>query len=160
MKISSDNSQEYFKILPRTKRHKRRSVPSVPRFRTPTSSPNNKCKSPLIPAARSGGSPASPPAKAESMEYSYWSSQSYTYKTNPTNYGTYQETEPNLNNSIITIQRLHLRKSTRQEQRATLSNTSFNLHNVVIYTISKMSPGSGRSVEQFRSWTFSSTHIK
>ena len=37
------------------------SVPSVPRFITPTSSPNNKCKSPFIPAARSGGPPASSP---------------------------------------------------------------------------------------------------
>jgi len=37
------------------------SVPSVPRFITPTSSPNNKCKSPFLPAARSGGPPASSP---------------------------------------------------------------------------------------------------
>jgi hypothetical protein len=76
------------------------------------------------------------------MEYSYWSSQSYTYKTNPTNYGTYQETEPNYNNSIITIQRLHLRKSTLQEYPNIMNNTFQHLDiqtslSGVIYTISK-----------------------
>ena len=122
MKISSDNSQEYFKNPTSNETlHTRRnlesvpSVPSVPRFRTPTSSPNNKRKSPVIPAAKTRESPASSPVKAENMEYSYWSSQSYTYKTNPIIYGTYQETEPNYNNSTITTQRLQLRKSTLQE---------------------------------------------
>ena len=46
------------------------------------------------------------------MEYSYWSNQPCTYfsKTNQISYDTHQETEPNYNNSILTIQRPHLRK--------------------------------------------------
>ena len=47
-----------------------------PRFRTPTHSPNNKCKSSFIPVSSSKGSPASSPVSADDMEYSYWSSQS------------------------------------------------------------------------------------
>ena len=42
-------------------------------------------------------------------EYNYFS------KTNPTYYDSYQENETNYNNSIFTIQRLHLRKPTLQE---------------------------------------------
>ena len=46
MKISSNTSQEYFNIQPRTKRHTRHKILKVnpqPRFRTPISSLNNKC---------------------------------------------------------------------------------------------------------------------
>ena len=46
MKISSNTSQEYFNIQPRTKRHTRHKISKVnpqPRFRTPISSLNSKC---------------------------------------------------------------------------------------------------------------------
>ena len=96
------------------------SEPSVPRFRTTISSPNTKRKSSFTPAARSGGSPASSPVAISQAKI--WNihinpvNHAYYYfsKTNPINYDTYQETEPNYNNSIITIQRLYVRKSSLQ----------------------------------------------
>ena len=112
------------------------SEPSVPRFRTTISSPNTKCKSSFTPAARSGGSPASSPVAISQAKI--WNihinpvNHAYYYfsKTNPINCDTYQETEPNYNNSIIIIQRLHLRKSSlHQYTNITQSSNTFQLYN-------------------------------
>ena len=129
------------------------SEPSVPRFRTTISSPNIKCKSSFTPAARSGGSPASSPvAISQAKIWNIWNIQinpvnhAYYYfsKTNPINYDTHQENRANYNNSIITIQRLHFRKSSFQEYpNTTQSSNTFHYLNVqpsqgsVMYTISK-----------------------
>ena len=122
-------------------------VNRLPRFRTPTSSPNNKCKSSFIPVASSGGSPASSPVSAEKLNNRSNQPCIYFSKTNQISYDTHQETDTNYNNSIITIQRLHLRKYLSrniptQHNQATLSNIStFNLHKVVSYTLfRKVSP--------------------
>jgi hypothetical protein len=139
------------------------SEPSVPRFRTTISSPNTKCKSSFTPAARSGGSPASSPVAISQAKI--WNihinpvNHAYYYfsKTNPINYDTYQETEPNYNNSIIIIQRLHLRKSSlHQYTNITQSRNTFQHLNIQpsqwCYNFEKVS--------SFRKcWTFSLTHI-
>ena len=115
-------------------------------------------KSSFIPAARSGGSPASSPAKIwnihiNPVKHTYY----YFSKTNPINYDTYQETEPNYNNSIIIIQRLHLRKSSlHQYTNITQSSNTFQHLNIQpsqwCYNFENVS-----SVR--KCWTFSLTHI-
>ena len=113
MNISSDTSQEHFNIQPRTRRHTRHKISKVnpvslgsekqSAHRTPSASPH------LLP-------PQGPEDHLQAHQYQpkIWyihidlvnHEYSYPSKTNPINYGTYQETEPNYNNSTITIQRL------------------------------------------------------
>ena len=167
MNISSDTSQEHFNIQPRTKRHTRHKISKVnpvsPGSEKTISSPNTKCKSSFTPAARSGGSPASSPVAISQAKI--WNihinpvNHAYYYfsKTNPINYDTYQETEPNYNNSIIIIQRLHLRKSSlHQYTNITQSSNTFQHLNIQpsqwCYNFENVS-----SVR--KCWTFSLTHI-
>ena len=81
-------------------------------------------------------------------------------RQNPINYDTHQENRTNYNNSIITIQRLHFRKSSFQEYpNTTQSSNTFHYLNVqpsqgsVMYTISK-------SVFRENILAFSSTRIQ
>ena len=117
MIIPSDASQEYFNIQPR--RHKIPKANPVP----PDDYANQLTEQQaqvfiLFP-------PQGPEDHLQAQQYQpkIWNihidffnhAYSYLSKTNQINYDTYQETEPNYNNSIITIQRLHLRKSSLQE---------------------------------------------
>ena len=152
MKISSDNSQEYFKNPTSNETlHTRRnlesvpSVPSVPRFRTPTSSPNNKRKSPVIPAARSGESPANHQYKPKTWNIhidrvnhtlirQIQLFMAPTKKQNPTT--TIRQLPPNAYNFENQLSR----NIPSKHNRATLYNTStFNIHNVVIYNFENVS---------------------
>jgi len=120
---SYDHPKRYIpRILqhPTPKTQDPESEPSVPRGLRQPAHRTTSASFHFIPAARSG-----PEDHLQAQQYQpkIWNIQidffnhaySYLSKTNQINYDTYQETEPNYNNSIITIQRLHLRKSSLQE---------------------------------------------
>ena len=150
MKISSNTSQEYFNIQPRTKRHTRHKISKVnpqPRFRTPISSlKQQQVRLHLF-------LPQGPVNHLQAQKYQpkIWNNHidpvTHTYtsqRQNPINYDTHQENRTNYNNSIVTIQRLHFRKSSFQEYpNTTQSSNTFHYLNVqpsqgsVMYTFSK-----------------------
>ena len=112
MIIPSDTSQEYFNIQPR--RHKiPKANPVSPQDYANQLTEQQVQVFILFP-------PQGPKDHLQAQQYQpkIWNIHidffNHAYsdfsKTNPINYDTYQETEPNYNNSIITIQRLHLRK--------------------------------------------------
>ena len=126
--ISRDTSQEYFNIQPRTKRHTRHKISRVnpqPRFRTPISSLNNKCV--FIYSCRKVRR-ITYKLKSISRRYGILiliqSIMHILLKDKSNTYDTHQENRTNYNNSIITIQRLHFRKSSFQEYPNTTQSSN------------------------------------